>query len=133
MQVRNDIGFGKSFSVARHCTVLDKVFGSILHDDDNSLEEYKFEEVSVEDIGKIKIFKIMSIFLRLRDEDALTVALLAPFEIEVLTDFWITPRILTITEEDECEAYLTGSDEEAGGAGAGAAAKIEDGVKKNWI
>ena len=127
MQVRNDIGFGKSFSVARHCTVLDKVFGSILHDDDNSLEEYKFEEVSVEDIGKIKM---MSIFLRLRDEDALTVALLAPFEIEVLTDFWITPRILTITEEDECEAYLTGSDEEAGGAGAGAAAKIEDGVKK---
>ena len=102
------------------------MFGSILHDDDNSLEEYKFEEVSVEDIGKIKM---MSIFLRLRDEDALTVALLAPFEIEVLTDFWITPRILTITEEDEGEAYLTGSDEKAGGAGAGAAAKIEDGVK----
>ena len=89
MQVRNDIGFGKSFSVARHCTVLDKVFGSILHDDDNSLEEYKFEEVSVEDIGKIKM---MSIFLRLRDKDAITVALLAPFEIEVLTDFWITPK-----------------------------------------
>ena len=105
------------------------MFGSILHDDDNSLEEYKFEEVSVEDIGKIKM---MSIFLRLRDEDALTVALLAPepFKIEVLTDFWITPRILTITEEDEGEAYLTGSDEEAGGAGAGAAAKVEDGVKK---
>ena len=51
-------------------TVLDKVLGSILHDDDNSLEEYKFEEVSVEDIGEIKMMygSLTSIFLRLRDE-----------------------------------------------------------------
>ena len=51
-------------------TVLDKVLGSILHDDDNSLEEYKFEEVSVEDIGEIKMMygSLTSIFLRLRIE-----------------------------------------------------------------
>ena len=51
-------------------TVLDKVLGSILHDDDNSLEEYKFEEVSVEDIGEIKMMygSLTSIFLRLRDQ-----------------------------------------------------------------
>ena len=51
-------------------TVLDKVLGSILHDDDNSLEEYKYEEVSVEDIGEIKMMygSLTSIFLRLRDE-----------------------------------------------------------------
>ena len=51
-------------------TVLDKVLGSIFHDDDNSLEEYKFEEVSVEDIGEIKMMygSLTSIFLRLRIE-----------------------------------------------------------------
>ena len=107
--------------------------GSILHDDDNSLEEYKFEEVSVEDIGEIKMMygSLTSIFLRLRDEDPVYFSTLKSI---FLTDFWITPRILAITEEvDDDEAYLTslaGGDEDAEGAGAGAAVKIEDGVNK---
>ena len=50
-------------------TVLDMVLRSILCGD--SLEEYKFEEVAVEDIGKINMMygRLTSIFILLRDDD----------------------------------------------------------------
>ena len=50
-------------------TVLDMVLRSILCGD--SLEEYKFEEVPVEDIGKINMMygRLTSIFILLRDDD----------------------------------------------------------------
>ena len=106
-------------------TVLDKVLGSILHDDDNSLEEYKFEEVPAENIGKINMMygKLTSIFVILRNEDAASLSL-ENIRIGALTSFWTTAWM---EEEKAYLASLAGAgDDDEDGTGAGAA-KVDRG------
>ena len=95
-----------------HDTVLDEVLKSILYG--SSLEEYKFEEVPEEDIGKINMMygRLTSIFVILRDEDA---ASLEYARIGALSSFWMTAWM---EEEEAYLASLPGDDDEDGAGAA---------------
>ena len=97
-------------------TVLDKVLRSILCGD--SLEEYKFEEVTAEDIGKINMMygRLTSIFILLRDDDE---ASLENTRIDLI-DLTAGFRETACMEEEEEEAHLASlpGDVEEDGAGA---------------
>ena len=98
-------------------TVLDMVLRSILCGD--SLEEYKFEEVSVEDIGKINMMygRLTSIFILLRDDDEASLENTRIDLIDLTAGFRETA---CMEEEEEEEAHLASlpGDVEEDGAGA---------------
>ena len=104
-------------------TVVHKVLKSILCG--SSLEEYKFEEVPAENIGKINMMygKLTSIFVILRNEDAASLSL-ENIRIGALTSFWTTAWM---EEEKAYLASLAGAgDDDEDGTGAGAA-KVDRG------
>ena len=95
-------------------TVLDMVLRSILCGD--SLEEYKFEEVPVEDIGKINMMygRLTSIFILLRDDDE---ASLENTRIDLI-DLTAGFRETACMEEEEAHLASLPGDVEEDGAGA---------------
>ena len=96
-------------------TVLDMVLRSILCGD--SLEEYKFEEVPVEDIGKINMMygRLMSIFIILRDDEEASLENIRIDLIDLTAGFRETA---CMEEEEEANLASLPGDVEEAGAGA---------------